>query len=404
MTWLWTSMVKPPRKLQTVLVGAAALLLAGCSSLNPIDWLAPDEEINPPSELVEMENQIVVRSLWSGSVGKGADGQLVKLAPFVLDERIYLANQDGRVEVRDIAAGTLIWQVDTGLEITGGPGVGDDLVLIGSSDGDLLALDAETGEERWRATVSSEVLSVPKAADGIAVVHTVDGKLFGFDAVNGSRNWLYDRSVPVLSLHGSSSPAISDGMVIAGFASGKLVALDLNSGDLLWEVSVTAPSGRSELERMVDIDGDPLIVDGVVYVASYNGDLAAVSQDTGVVLWRRSLPAYAGVATDWINLYVVDTVGEVWAVDPQNGAALWKNKKLKYRRLSAPAVLGEYVLAGDFEGYVHWLSREDGRLLARVRVGGGPISNGPVVVDDVAYVYGDDGSIAALGTVQEEDP
>lgn len=397
-------MVEFHRKLQRALVGATALLLAGCSSLNPIDWMAPDEEINPPSELVDMENQIAIRTLWSGSIGEGADGQLVKLAPFILDERVYLANQAGRVEVLDAAAGTLIWQSETGLEITGGPGVGDGLVLVGSSNGDLLALDMETGEERWRATVSSEVLSIPKAADGVAVVHTVDGKLFAFDSENGSRIWLYDRSVPVLSLHGSSSPVISDGMVIVGFASGKLVALDLNSGDVLWEVSVTAPSGRSELERMVDIDGDPLIVDGVVYVASYNGDLAAVSQDTGVVLWRRSLPAYAGVATDWISIYVVDATGEVWAVDPQNGAALWKNKKLRNRRLSAPAVLGDYVLTGDFEGYVHWLSREDGRLLARVQVGSAPISNAPQVVDEVAYVYGDDGSVAALATPQEENP
>ncbi len=397
-------MAESTRRLRIALAALAVLWLSGCSSLNPIDWLAPDEEINPPAELVEMENRIGIRTLWSASVGKGADGQLVKLAPWVEEQRIYLANQAGRVEVRDAASGAPVWQVDTGLQLTGGPGVGDGLVLVGSSDGDLLALDAETGEERWRAAVSSEVLSVPRAAEGVAVVHTVDGKLFGFDDGDGSQIWLYDRSVPVLSLHGSSSPVISDGMVIAGFASGKLVALDLNSGDLLWEVAITTPSGRSELERMVDIDGDPLVMDGVVYVASYNGDLAAVSQDTGVILWRRSLPTYAGVATDFLNVYVVDTAGEVWAIDPQNGAALWKNKKLKYRRLSPPAVLGDYVLTGDFEGYVHWLSREDGRLLARVRVGDAPISNAPLVVDDVAYVYGDGGVIAALAPLPLENP
>ena len=380
------------------------LLLTGCSSFNPIDWLSPDEVINPPSELVEMENRIGIRMLWQASVGNGAEGQLVKLAPYYQDGRLYVASHDGLVEVLEAASGAVVWKRETGLQISGGPGVGDGLVLLGSIDGELLALDADTGEERWRGRVSSEVLSIPRAGEGVVVVHTVDGKLFGLDAEDGSQRWLYDRSVPVLSLRGSGSPVISDGMVIAGFASGKLVALNLDSGDVVWEVTVTAPRGRSELERMVDIDGDPLVVDGVVYVASYNGELAAVSQDTGVVLWRRPMPAYAGAATDWVDLYITDSSGEVWALDPQNGAALWKNKKLKYRRLSAPAVLGDYVLVGDFEGYVHWLSREDGRLLARIRVGSAPISNRPLVVDDVAYVYGDGGALAALAPVQAENP
>lgn len=383
---------------------AAGLLLAGCSSLNPAEWLAPDEVINPPAELVEMENRIVIRTLWSGSIGKGANGQLVKLAPFHVDGHLYVASQDGLVEALNSETGAAVWRRETGLQISGGPGVGAGLVLVGTIDGDLLALDRESGEQRWRARVSSEVLSIPKAEDGVVVVHTVDGKLFGLDAEDGHQRWLYDRSVPVLSLRGSSSPVISGGVVVAGFASGKLVALNLDSGDVLWEVTVTAPRGRSELERMVDIDGDPLVMDDVVYVASYNGELAAVSLDTGVVLWRRDLPAYAGAATDWLNIYITDSAGQVWAVDPQNGAALWKNKKLGYRRLSAPAVLGDYVLVGDFEGYVHWLSREDGRLLARVRVGSAPISNSPLVVDGVAYVYGDGGAIAALAPAGEENP
>ncbi len=382
----------------------AVLLLTGCSSLNPVDWLAPDEVLNPPSELVEMENRIAVRTLWSGSVGAGSEGQLVRLAPYHEDGRLYVASFDGVVEALDAASGRQIWKRETELRIAGGPGVGEGLVLVGTIDGELLALDADSGEERWRARVSSEVLSIPRAGEGVVVVHTIDGKLFGLGADSGEQLWLYDRSVPVLSLRGSSSPVISDGMAIAGFASGKLVALDLASGDVLWEVTITAPKGRSELERMVDIDGDPLVMDGVVYVASYNGELAAVSQDTGVVLWRRPMPAYAGVATDWINIYVTDSSGEVWGLDPQNGAALWKNKKLKYRRLSAPAVLGDYVLVGDFEGYVHWLSREDGRLLARTRVGSAPISTPPLVVDEVAYVYGDGGALAALTVNPEENP
>jgi outer membrane protein assembly factor BamB len=189
---------------------------------------------------------------------------------------------------------------------------------------------------------------------------------------------------------------ISGNRVIAGFASGKLAMLDLTRGELLWEVSVTAPSGRSELERMVDIDGDPLVRDGVIYVATYQGEVAAVSEDTGVVLWRRKLSSYAGMGADYSQLYVADAEDFVWAVDPGNGSALWKNKKMRYRKLSAPAVLGRYILVGDFEGYLHWLGQEDGRLLGRVRVAKSAISTAPIVADGVAYVYADGGEMVAV--------
>jgi outer membrane protein assembly factor BamB len=184
--------------------------------------------------------------------------------------------------------------------------------------------------------------------------------------------------------------------VICGFASGKLVALDLISGEILWETSITVPGGRTELERMVDIDGDPLVQDGVVYATTYQGDMAAVGEGTGVVLWRRKLSAYTTIGADWRQLYVADEDGVVWAVDPRNGSAVWKNEKLRGRRLSAPSVLGDYVLVGDYQGYLHWLAPEDGRIIARNRVGSDPISEPPLVFDDVAYVYGDGGRLAAI--------
>ncbi|MCB1829816.1 MAG: outer membrane protein assembly factor BamB [Chromatiaceae bacterium] len=379
-----------------LLLSLVTLLLTGCGSMNPINWLASDEPSDPPAELTELQNQIAIRQLWNSSLGSGTDQKRIKLVPSLDLGRLYIAARKGEVAALDADTGKKIWELDTELEISGGPGVGEGLVLIGTSDAELVALDAESGAERWRARVSSEILSVPKVAAGVAVVHTVDGKLFGFDALDGTQLWIYDRSVPVLTLHGSSSPVISGDLVICGFASGKLVGVDLASGGVRWETNLSVPSGRSELERLVDIDGDPLAVGNAIFVTSYQGDMAAVARENGQVYWRKKLSSFVGPGADWRALYVADAEGQVWSIQPNSGAALWKNDKLLNRWLSPPVVLGDYVVVGDFEGYVHWLSTSDGRLVGRVRVGDDPISSAPVVYNDRLYIYSDGGTLAAM--------
>ncbi|WP_260295116.1 outer membrane protein assembly factor BamB [Sedimenticola hydrogenitrophicus] len=381
-----------------LLISLLVLLLSGCGSINPMDWFAEDDNSEPPAELVELDETVPSRVLWSTSIGGGADKQRVKLVPFIEDDRIYAASRKGEVRALDAATGRALWSVDTGLEISGGPGAGEGLVLFGTSNGEVIALDQAGGGEKWRTRVSSEVLSVPKAARGVVVVHTIDGKLFGLDTATGAQQWIYDRSIPVLTLHGNSSPVITGDRVIAGFASGKLAMFNLRDGELLWELTVSAPSGRSELERMVDIDGDPLVIGDVVYAVTYQGEMAAVSLETGIVLWRRKLSSYAGMGADYGQIYVSDDTDHVLSVDPGNGSALWKNQKLQYRKLTAPVVLGERILVGDFEGYLHFLSREDGRLDGRVRVAKSAISTPPIVIDGTVYIYADGGEIAAITT------
>ncbi|MCB1869793.1 MAG: outer membrane protein assembly factor BamB [Gammaproteobacteria bacterium] len=372
------------------------LLLGGCGSLNPLNWMASDEPNDPPAELVELKNQISIRQLWSSSVGGGTDETRINLVAAIDLAHLYLVARGGEVAAIDTGTGSKVWEVDTELEITGGPGVGEGLVLIGTGDAEVVALDSANGEERWRARVSSEILSVPKIGAGVVVVHTVDGKLFGFDALDGKQIWIYDRSVPVLTLHGSSSPVISGDMVICGFSSGKLVGLDLASGVVRWETILGIPSGRSELERMVDIDGDPLVVGNAIFVTSFQGDMAAVSRENGQVYWRKKLSSFVGPGADWNNLYVADAQGQVWAIQPSSGTAIWKNSDLLNRWLSPPVVLGEYVVVGDFEGYLHWLSSRDGRLVGRIRIGDDPISSAPVVDNDRLYVYSDSGTVVAM--------
>ncbi len=380
----------------TILLGTI-ILLGGCGSMDPLKLLEDEANVDPPAELVELNNSINVKKLWSTSVGAGSEEARVKLVPFVNGGRIYVANRDGFIKALDSSNGRVIWSVEKeGLEISGGPGAGEGLVLVGTSNGEVLALSQQDGSEVWRSRVSSEVLSVPKAAQGMVLVHTVDGKLYALKVSDGSVAWMYDRSIPVLTLHGSSSPIISGTKVICGFASGKLIAFDIDSGQQYWEATIAVPSGRSELERMVDIDGDPVVQTGIVYVATYQGQLAAVSEETGDVIWRRELSSYAGLGVDYQYLYVSDAEDMVWSIDPKNSSSMWKQEKLHGRKLTAPAVLGNYIVVGDFEGYLHWLSPEDGRMLARTRVGESAITTPPIIDGDVAYVLGDGGELAAI--------
>jgi outer membrane protein assembly factor BamB len=373
------------------------LLLGGCGSMDPLKLLEDEPNIDPPAELVELKSRISVKKLWSTSIGSGSESDRVKLVPFVAGGRVYVANREGYVKALDSSSGRVIWSVEKeGLEISGGPGAGEGLVLVGTSNGEVLALSQENGSEVWRSRVSSEVLSVPKAALGMVVVHTVDGKLYALNVSDGKIAWMYDRSIPVLTLHGNSSPVISGSKVICGFANGKLIAFDIESGQQYWEATIAVPTGRSELERIVDIDGDPVVQGGMVYVATYQGQLAAVDERTGEVAWRRKLSSYAGLGADYGYLYVSDDEDNVWAIDPNNSSSMWKQAKLNYRKLTAPAVLGKYIVVGDFEGYLHWLSPEDGSMLARSRVGSSPISTPPVIDGKVAYVLGDGGELAAI--------
>ncbi|RMG33816.1 MAG: hypothetical protein D6720_10730 [Gammaproteobacteria bacterium] len=231
------------------------------------------------------------------------------------------------------------------------------------------------------------------------MIRTIDGKVQGLDATTGEERWRYEREIPVLTLRGTGDPIISGDHVLCGMAGGKLVDLDLRTGAVHWDVTVSIPSGRSELERLADIDANPLVLGGLVFVATYQGEVAALEEDTGEILWRRKFSSYSGMAADRYNVYAADADGFVWALDADNGSARWRQEALKNRQLSDVAVLAGTVAVGDFEGYVHLLSSEDGSLVGRTRVGSAPITHGMLVADGVLYVMGDEGDLAALKLV-----
>ena len=386
-------------------IALVVLLLAGCSS-----WFEEDNS-DPPADLVDFTPALVSETLWQTNVSDreldlllyekqtlNKDTGRLKLQPVIQNDRIFIADQPGLVKALNRETGKTVWRADIQSAVTTGPGVGSGLVIIGSSNAEVIALDQETGELLWRQAVSSEVLAAPAISGGRVVVHTIDGKVYCLEAATGKLAWVHERQIPLLTLRGSSTPVISGSLVIVGFSGGKMIGLDLNNGDALWEVSVSVPTGRSELERIVDIDADPVLRDGVAYAASYQGELAAVTEDTGTVLWRYKVSSYAGLDVDHKNVYVADSVGDVWAIDTRTGSALWKQDKLHGRKLTAPRVIGDTLLLGDFEGYLHWLSVEDGRLLARDRLGYSAIASQPAVAGDVIYVYNRNGSLAALRT------
>ncbi len=379
------------------------LTLGGCSSIpDPFGWMESDNQ-EPPAELTEFKPSVSIDTLWSRDTGEGSEEQYLRLVPAIYQGRIIVADGEGMVQSLDVKTGASVWKVETEAPISGGPGVGEDLVLVGTRDAEVIALNESDGTQLWRSHLTSEILSVPRVAEGTVVVHTIDGKLYGLDAGTGEQTWVYDRTVPILTLRGNSSPVIRGSNIISGFASGKLVNINLYSGEPQWEVLITPPRGRSELERIVDIDADPVISDGLVYVCTYQGEIAAVSEDTGVVMWRRELSSHAGLDADWRAIYITDSEDRVWALEPRNGAGLWRQEKLLNRRLTTPAILDDYILFGDLEGYVHWLYYEDGALAARVEVADAPISSAPIVVNDVAYVYADDGTLTALKPLSTAD-
>jgi len=384
------------------------LALAGCAAYDAVSegvsgisdyFLGGEDNSDPPALLVEYTPEIKIEELWQETVGDGADEQSLKLVPAIGFGKILAADRGGLVEARDLSTGRLIWEAETEVHFSAGPGLGAGTVILGSRDAEVVALNSENGEVLWKSQVSSEVLSVPVIAHGTVIVRTTDGAVIALNEKTGAKLWSYEHNAPALSVRGIGAPLIIEDNVIEGYDNGKLMALRLADGKYVWETSIAIPKGRSEVERLVDLDVDPIEVAGVIYIASYHGGAAAVSELDGDVLWRNeAISSYTGLSNDFRYLYLSDSTDDVWQLDQRSGASLWKQKELHQRKLTAPAVYGSYVVVGDFEGYVHWLSTTDGRQLGRIKVADSAIDAKPIVVDNTVYVYAKDGTLAALQT------
>jgi outer membrane protein assembly factor BamB len=354
-----------------------------------------DKDVDPPAELVDIEPTVAVQRVWSTGIGGGGEKLRLALGLAEADGTVFAAARSGRVRAIDAATGRTRWQTDTKLELSAGPGAGEGLVVVGTNGGQLVALDAATGQQRWTVQMSGEVLAAPLVAGDRVVVRTVDGRLRALAVSDGTEAWMVEDQVPRLSLRGTSPPVRAGDSVVGGFDSGRVFAVSLANGETLWQAQVSTPRGRSELERLADVDAAVRVSGGDVYAVGYQGRITMMALDSGQIWWARDVSSYRGLDLDGDQLYVSTSDGEVIAMRRRDGSVIWQQQGLKRRGLSTPAIHAGTVVVGDFAGYLHWLDRDSGRFVARERPGRTRISAAPLVVGDRVVVIDDGGGITA---------
>lgn len=374
------------RARDALVVAAAAIALAACSK---------DKEVAPPAELVDVEATLPVQRLWSTGLGDEAEELRLGLGLAGAADTIYAASRSGEVRALDAASGRTRWRTDVDLALSAGPGAGGGLVAVGTNEGDVVALDAATGKRLWKAKVGGEVLAAPLVTADRVIVRTVDGRLRALAASDGREHWAVEELVPRLSLRGTASPVLAGDTVICGFDNGKVIAVSLAEGEVLWQAQVSTARGRSELERLADVDSAVRVSGGDVYAVGYQGRVVMLALDSGQVWWGRDLSSYRGLAVDDDRVYVATSDGDVVALRRRDGTVLWQQEGLKRRGLGTPAAVGTAVVVGDFEGYLHWLDRDTGKFVAREHPGGARISAAPLAVDGRVVVIDEAGKVVA---------
>ncbi len=402
------------RRIIVVLVAVA--FLQGCTTIK--GWLQSDKKkADAPAELVEITNGVKINKAWSVSVG-GEGRKGLRQMPATDGVRVFAATNNGELVAYDLNTGKKLWSEkvsapaksnkilfwrdpghDGGLSST--PATGSGMVVIGDRNGQVIAVDAETGATRWSTEVSAEIIAAPLITDGKVIVRASDGRVFGLNATDGVRGWVFDRGIPNLSVRGNSAPVATQGLVLVGNDDGSVIALRAEDGMQIWEQYVVQAEGRTELERMADIDGEIKVGASSVYATSFYGESMAIDLASGQALWTRETGSYAGLELLSDRLILADKAGSVWALDRSNGSSLWRQESLARRWLTTPTLHGDYVVLGDVEGYLHWLNTSDGSLVARQRVDREPIRATPLSAPNgMLIVVSVEGKMAAYTLAQ----
>jgi outer membrane protein assembly factor BamB len=376
---------------------AALLIVAGCGK---------DKDVEPPAALVDFPNKLPVKKLWSDGVGGGKKQTVLRLGlgPALDKGLVFAANHKGEVLAVTLDTGHEVWVKKLKLPISAGPSAGFGVVVVGTSKGTIVALDGASGRELWRAKVNSELLSAPAISENIIAIRSVDGRLHGIDTHTGKELWSVEQQVPRLSLRGTAIPVIAKEVAISGFDNGKVMAVSLSTGDTVWDTTLASPRGRTELDRLVDIDSAVRVVGENVFAAGFQGRTAMLALDSGQLWWSHDMSSYRGLSVDEDNLYVTESDGVVVAMRQRDGAEMWRNDQLKRRGLSTPVVVGSAVAVADYQGYIHWLDKDTGHLVARVRTAKQRVSNPPVGSGETIVVLTDGGVLAAFRAAPRVKP
>lgn len=377
------------RPQQVYRAGVLSLLLG--SMLTGCAWW----DLNPkrvPTALVELKPTLSVKQVWSASVG-GSEGYVFD--PVIAGNSVYAASENGKVARIEVMSGTVVWQTKTGLDLTTGPGSDGVVTAVATGKGDVLALDAK-GAELWKSKVSGEVLTAPLVGNGLVIVRTSDSRFFAMDAQTGRLRWTYQRPQSPLSLRAPMPMRFTSDAVVTGFPGGKLGAIAIDSGGLRWEATVAYPKGVSEIERLVEIAGAPALKDNRVCIAAFQGRIGCFELKNGNALWGSDLSSDTSVATDEEYVFASDEHSRIFAFNAVTGEEVWSSEKLKWRQASAPLSLGRSVVLGDFEGYVHFFSRQKGEMLARLKTDGSAIAAAPVLAGNTLIVQTTKGGLFAF--------
>ncbi|MEE7547501.1 outer membrane protein assembly factor BamB [Xanthomonas sp. Kuri4-1] len=441
------------------LVALMGMTLAGCSTVK--GWFAGKDaeakKAQEPAELVDFQPSVKVEKVWSTGVGKGEDRIGVRQRPVVADGRVYVAAASGSIYALELQTGKKVWEYDAKKErkaqlkqvvdqptsqvetesgrnlskderaaykqrlrnekqqakerkrlekkrplsrFAGGPGVGEGLVVVGGLNGEVIALDAANGTEKWHAKVPNEVISAPAISQNLVFVRSNDGRTSAFDAATGERRWFHEQEGPTLSVRGNAPVVAGPGVVFIGNDDGTLTALSMQDGRPLWNQTVGVPEGRTELERMADVDGAPVLEGTTLYATSFKNETLAIEGPSGRPLWTRDHGGAGGVGVSSANVVVADNAGSVWALDKATGSAMWSQAALARRSLTGVAIQGDYAVVGDYKGYLHWLKLADGALAARARAGRDTLVAQPVVADGLLLVENTDGDLTAFRLAQ----
>ena len=370
------------------------LLISGCSTFQ--EWFGSEEEdATAPVELERIDTKVKLKKQWSSKIGDGQGDGFYKITPTLVDGVLYVASSDGEVAAISAADGGRLWRVELERPLSGGVGYHDRSLYLGGADGSVLQLSADDGVVEWEAAVSGEVLAAPAVSDDWVIVQTYDGKLLGFQSGADEPTWTFTSDVPVLTLRGTSTPILVGGNAIAGFGDGKVIAVDVNSGNVSWESRIGVPQGSSEIDRIVDIDG-AMTQQGIeLFVASYQGRVAALDNRTGRKLWQQNVSSVTGTHVGFGNVYVADVDGTLSAFLRTGQGVRWQNIELGYRQLSRPTPVSSYVATVDFDGYLHLLSQVDGQIVGRTKIGGDAARADMIADSGRLIIFADNGQLLA---------